>query len=360
MKPLFFSLGTLILLLIIFISAPSPIDAVAYQPLPAPPLIGSYQTNSTLTQAELHGEGLLHGPEDIEVDATGRIYGATADGGIVRINQDGQIETLANTKGRPLGLHWDAQNNLIICDAFQGLLSLSPDGNLTTLVKEVDGTPLRFTDDLEIASDGMIYFSDASTKYDQKHYALDMLEARPWGRLIRYNPNTQKATTLLQGLYLANGVALSQNEDFVLVNETFRYRIMRLWLKGPKVGQSEVFIDNLPGFPDGVSNSGRGTFWVALPTIRNAQADSLHPHPWLKNQMAKLPESLRVKPQKYGFVLELDENGEVLRSLHDPLGEHYSFITSAQERNGRLYLGSLTENSIASLSLAQAGIQLQD
>lgn len=337
-----------------FFISPSPIDAEAYQPPKAPPLIGHLQVNDDLLKTELLGKGLIQGPEDVDVDEQGRTYGATADGKIVRINKDGIIETLINTGGRPLGLEWDSQGNLIICDAFKGLLSLNPEGKLTTLLTEVDGIPLMFTDDLEIADDGMIYFSDASTKYDQKHYMLDMMEARPWGRLIRYDPVTKEAKTLLSDLYFANGIALSKNQDFILINETYRYRVTQLWIEGPQAGQKKIFIENLPGFPDGISSSGRGTFWVALPTTRNSQADGMHPYPWIKNQIAKLPESMRPKPEMYGLILELSESGEVLRSLHDPTGKHFPFITSVQERGDAIYLGTLIGDSIGKLALDTA------
>lgn len=330
---------------------PPHIDAVAFHPPQAPAMAGPFAPNQLLDQATLLGSGLVDGPEDVDVDAQGRAIGATADGRIVRVHHNGQVETLAQTGGRPLGLHWDAKGNLIICDAFKGLLSLSPGGKLKTLLTEVDSIPLGFTDDLEIGRDGSIYFSDASVKYDQHEFRLDMYESRPWGRLIRYEPASGRVTTLLNDLYFANGVALSKDESFVLVAETYRYRIIRYWLKGPKAGQHDVFIDNLPGFPNGVSSSGRGSFWVALPTTRNAQLDAIHPFPLLKTLVAKLPESLQPKPQLYGFVLELDEEGNVLRSLQDSDGNHYPFITSAQERNGVLYLGSLYTSGIGRLPL---------
>ncbi|HVL01106.1 MAG TPA: SMP-30/gluconolactonase/LRE family protein [Dongiaceae bacterium] len=342
----------LALALLTLILLPSPINATAWEPPKAPPMIEKYAPNQKLDKAEVLGQGSIPGPEDVDVDSQGRIYGGTADGRIVRWLPSGEVETVATTGGRPLGLHWDAQGKLIICDAFKGLLMLDVETKqLTTLLTEVDGVPLVFTDDLEIARDGMIYFSDASIKYDQKHYMLDMLEARPWGRLIRYDPATKEATTLLRELYFANGIALSQNNDFVLINETFRYRIIRYWISGPNAGQHDVFFDNLPGFPDGVSSSGRGTFWVALGTTRNRQADNLHPHPYLKNLVAKLPAFLRPQPERYGFVLELDEAGNVVRNLQDRDGNHYPMITSAQERNGILYLGSLETDGIARLPL---------
>lgn len=341
-----------LLLLVALILLPSPINATAWSPDPAPAMIGPFAPNQELDQVQRLGQGSLQGPEDVDVDTAGRVYAGLRDGRIVRLRADGTAETLANTGGRPLGLHWDAQGRLIICDAYKGLLQLEVNsGTLTTLLTAVDGIPLTFTDDLEIARDGMIYFSDASTKYDLAHYEYDLLEARPWGRLIRFDPATGQATTLLKELYLANGIALSQDNRFVLVNETFRYRILRYWLSGPRAGQHDIFADNLPGFPDGISSSGRGTFWLALATARNRQADSLHPHPFLKNLAAKLPAFLRPEPAPFGMVLELDENGTPLRNLQDADGNHFSFITSAQERQGALYLGTLSGNRIGRLPL---------
>jgi sugar lactone lactonase YvrE len=313
---------------------------------------GVYRPNETLRGATVVGKGMIEGAEDVDVDDQGRLVGGTADGRVVRWSADDSIEVVADTGGRPLGLDWDGEGNLVICDAFRGLLLLRREGELQTLATEADGISLGFTDDVAVARDGRLYFSDASTRHDQKHYLRDMLEARPWGRLIRYDPRTRESEVLLKDLYFANGVALSQKQDFVLVNETYRYRISRYWINGPMAGQSDVFLDNLPGFPDGISQSGRGTFWVALPTTRNAVADAIHPHPILKNLVAKLPAFAQPKPAPYGLILEVDEQGRVIRSLHDPGGRRVSFITSVQERGGTLYLGSLTGQGIGVLPLA--------
>ena len=115
-----------------------------------------------------------------------------------------------------------------------------------------DGVPFGLPNDVEVASDGRIYFSDSSSVWGINESLYDLLEARPNGRLLRYDPKTGQSEVLLDGLYYANGVTLSKDEGFVLVNETFRYRITRYWLTGVRAGSSEVFIDNLPGFPDGI------------------------------------------------------------------------------------------------------------
>lgn len=71
----------------------------------------------------------------------------------------------------------------------------------------------------DVARDGRIYFSDSSSKYGD--VAHDFLEHKPHGRLLRYDPHTAATEVLLSGLYMANGVALSQREDFVLVCESW-------------------------------------------------------------------------------------------------------------------------------------------
>jgi sugar lactone lactonase YvrE len=214
-------------------------------------------------------------------------------------------------------------------------------------------TPLGFADDVAVAADGTIYFSDASSKFGHDEYLFDMLEGRPHGRLLCYDPQTKTTTELLDGLYFANGVALSEKEDFVLVNETYRFRIRRYWLKGERRGQSEVFLDNLPGFPDNITSNGRGTFWLALFTVRNDSADWLAPRPFVKSVLAKLPRFLWPKPEPYAFVIKLDEQGRILDSFQDPSGKRLFAVTSAFERDGTLYLGSLVNDRIGKYKLPE-------
>ncbi|MFS2126791.1 SMP-30/gluconolactonase/LRE family protein [Pseudomonas sp. Pseusp97] len=330
---------------------PSPIDPLAWSPPKAPAMTGVMEPNDTLMKAELLAQGQIVGPEDTAVDSQGRVFAGLDDGRIVRIGADGKAETFVETGGRPLGLAFDKSGNLIVADAWKGLLQVDPQGKVRVLTDSADGVPFAFTDDLDIASDGRIYFSDASSRFHQPDYILDLLEARPHGRLLRYDPATGKTETLLKDLYFANGVALSQNEDFVLVNETYRYRITRYWLKGDKAGQHEVFIDNLPGLPDNLASDRSGTFWVALPSPRKADADMIQQMPWLKRQLTKLPRAVLPKPVAYGLVIQVNEKGEIVRSLHDTSGQHLRMVTSAKPVNGVLYLGSLENDRIGRLPI---------
>ncbi len=353
MKIFGYSLLVLLILIAGFVLYPAPIDAVSWNPPQAPALEGKFAPNNLLQKAQLLAKGNIYGPEDVAIDAEGRVYGGTQDGLIKRVNLDGTVETWVNTSGRPLGLHFDRHQNLIVCDAFKGLLSIGSDGKITVLVDTVDAVPLVFTDDLDISTDGKIYFTDASSKWDQSEYMLDLLEYKPWGRFMVYDPETKKTKVLLDNLYFANGVALSQHEDFVLINETWNYRILRYWLKGEKAGTHDIFIDNLPGFPDGVSSNRDGVFWVALPTPRLPKVDAMHPKPWLKNLSSKLPDFMKPKTIEYGMVLGLNEQGEVIFNLQDTDGSVVKEITSVQQHDGYLYLGSLHNDRIGKLALSE-------
>ncbi len=333
---------------------PVPISPQAWTPPPAPPLTGPYQQNSALAQTERLSlgtgsprPGAGFAPEDVALDTAGRIYTGLDDGRIMRLQADGaNPEAFANTNGRPLGLAFDPGGNLIVADAIKGLLSVAPDGSVTVLTTAADGVPFKCTNDLDVAADGTIYFTDASSKYPLSNFTADLVEHGPNGRFFAYDPKTRTTRTLLPNLAFANGVAVSPDQSFVLVVETGAYRVHRLWLQGAKQGQTEIFIDNLPGFPDGIMSNGKDEFWLALVTPRDAALDKLLPHPFLRKAIVRLPKFLQPAPKRYSFVLGLDTNGRVIDNLQNGAPDCYAEIANIVERNGLLYFGSIGESTV--------------
>ena len=348
-------LGALIVIVLLYLLFwPVPISPQAWTPSPAPPLTGQYQQNSQLATIErlslgtgTPAPGTGFAPEDVALDAQNRIYTGLDDGRVIRLQADGtQPAVFSNTHGRPLGLVFDANGNLIVADAIKGLLSISPDGSVTVLTTGADGVAFGCTNDLDIAANGTIYFTDASSKYPLSDFTADLLEHGPNGRFFAYDPKTKTTRTLLRNLSFANGVAVSPDQSFVLVVETGSYRVHRFWLRGPKQGQSEIFIDNLPGFPDGILSNGKDKFWLALVTPRDPLLDKLLPHPFLRKAIARLPKFLQPAPKRYSFVLGLDPNGHVIENLQNGSADCYAEIANAVERNGTLYFGSIGESTL--------------
>jgi len=332
---------------------PVPIEPVAWRAPIAPALDGPFAQNDLLGGAVSLGVDQGIGPEDVAIDGRGNLYVGYEDGRVVRFRPDGSgPQLLADTQGRPLGLDFAPDGNLIVADGYRGLLSISPAGAITVLSQGAGGIAFGFTDDVDVASDGRIYFSDASSKFGPAMKARDdIMEHGGHGRLLRYDPKSGQTEVLLDGLQFANGVALSRNEDFVLVNETGSYRITRYWLSGERAGQHDVFFANLPGIPDGISANGRGTFWVALFSPRNALLDGMSDKPFLRKVAFRLPGILQPQPAHHGFVLGLDEDATVTHNLQGTGPDTFAPITSVEQHGDTLYLGSLTEPRFAAYPL---------
>jgi len=326
-------------------------DPRAWQPPTTPPLAGANPVEHDFSTIDLLAQGVCNGPEDIAIDSQGRLYAGMLDGRIMRFDHDGTgAELFADTGGRPLGLDFDNDGHLIVADAYKGLLRLDGHGAVTVLATEQGRVPFMLTDDVDVAPSGMIYFTDASSKYALDDYTTDFIEQRGSGRLMRFDPATSTTELLRGDLNFANGVAVSPDESFVLVNETARYRIHRVWLSGPRAGESELFIDNLPGFPDGVSCNGADRFWVAIVSPRSPVLDMAHPHPWIKRAMLRLPRFMLPAARPDACVIGLDLEGQAVTTLRDPSGRSFAFITSVEEYDGVLYLGSLSRDALARIA----------
>ncbi len=321
---------------------------VAWRPPAGPGLRGDYARNSRLAGAELWPAGGA-GPEDVVVDAEGRVWAGLEDGRLVRFPAGGgEPETVAATGGRPLGLELAPGGGLIVCDAREGLLRLTPEGDLERLATGWNGKRFGFANNAAVAADGTVYFTDTSRRWGIREYKLDLLEHSGTGRLFALRPGGA-LELLLDGLQFANGVALAPDDSFVLVAETGAYAIHRLWIAGPRAGRNETFVDNLPGFPDNLS-TGDGVFWLALPSTRDPMLDALMPRPRLRHVVARLPDAFQPKPKRHGFVLGFDADGRVVHNLQDPSGR-VAVVTGAREHDGRLYLGSLSEPVVAVVDL---------
>jgi len=344
--------GLVLLAIVYLLVAPVPITPAAWTPPVAPTLTGQYEQNNRLAHTDRLSLGDGRSPEDVAIDSGGRIYGGFDDGRIIQLQPDGtQPHVFANTQGRPLGLAFDPAGNLIVADAIKGLLAIDKSGTIKVLATEVDGAKFGCLNDLDVGVDGTIYFTEASRKFPMSQFANDILEHQPNGRFLAYDPKTQKTRTIVDGIYFANGVAVSPDQSFVLVNETGLYRVLKIWLTGPKQGQRDVFIDNLPGFPDGISSNGKGKFWLALVTPRDAVFDKILPYPFARKIVYRLPQVLQPAPKRYSFVLGLDENGKVVDNLQNGAADCYAEIANVVEHDGVLYFGSIAESTIGKFSL---------
>jgi sugar lactone lactonase YvrE len=356
-------LGLLSSLLLYLLFWPVPITPVAWQAPPDPGYTGVFARNARLQGIALLPLGGDHGPEEVVVDARGCLYASTREGYILRLEPNGSPpQPWVDTGGSPLGIVFDRQGNLIVADAVRGLLEITPEGRLLELATEADGVAIHYANNADVAADGKIYFTDSSDKFSPQAFGgtypaslLDILEHSGRGRLLVYDPATAQARTLLRGLNFPNGVAVSSDQTYVLVNETGAYRVLRYWIGGSRSGQAETFIAQLPGFPDNLTRGQDGRYWVALISPRSALLDKLSDKPFWRRVIPRLPAFLRPRAVPYGHVIALNAEGEVMLDLQDPDGL-YPLTTSVTETSDYLYLGSLSAPAVGRLAKVQLGL----
>jgi ribose transport system permease protein len=315
-----------------------------------------------LSGAGLIGSGKIDGPEDILLDGDDNLYCGTRDGRIMRFSAPDhtEVSVLAKIGGRPLGLALDAQGRIVACVAGMGLVRVTLKGDVELLTDQTerslfsirDDTTIRMADDLDIAADGTIYFTDATKRYDIADWGLDLLEGRPNGRLLSYEPNSRTTKTVCDNLIFPNGVCLTHDGRYLLVASTWTCSILIFDLRNLSAGP-RTFVAGLPGYPDNINRASDGGYWIALAGMRNPVMDEAMTMPGLRRRMAK-----RVPPTNWlfgnlniGGVLKIDGQGRICDALWDkPDGPLY-MITSMREHRGALYLGGVTNNKIGRLAL---------
>ena len=319
----------------------APVDAepVAW----TPPEATAWSSTPIVVERRLEGVGV--GPEDVAVDGQGRIYAGYQDGRIVRFDPDGgEAEVFARLAGRPLGLEFDAAGVLVVADGEGGLVAVDADGRVASLVTEVEGELLRFADDLAIAPDGTIWFSEASRRWSVHDSTLDAIEGVPTGRLIAYAPANDEATVHLRDLRYANGVAVTPEGSAVLVAETFGFRITRLWLSGPERGRVDRFVDAMPGMPDNLTIDDRGRVWVAMVKERSGLLDALGSWPSVRKVLFRVPRAALPVPPPVVWFAVFGPEGERLGAWRSEDG--FGDVTSVNPIGDDLWLGSLSMSAL--------------
>ncbi len=318
-----------------------------------------------LDGADLLGTGQVDGPEDVILDRDGNLYCGTRDGRIMRLFAPDytEVETYAKTGGRPLGLAFDAEDRLVVCVAGMGLYRIAGPNRIERLTSQTrrswtsleDDRLIRMADDLDIAPDGRIFFTDATKRYEMETWGLDLLEGRPNGRLLCFDPARGTTQTVCDHLFFPNGVCVSHDGKSLLVCSTWTCSVMIFDLArlgdGPR-----YFARGLPGYPDNINRASDGGYWIALAGMRSPVIDLAMEDPGFRLRMAKRvpPSSWLFGNLNIGGVLKADASGRIVDACWDkPDGPLY-MITSMREHRGSLFLGGVTNNKIGRIRLPGA------
>ncbi|CAG9763984.1 unnamed protein product [Ceutorhynchus assimilis] len=364
------------------------------------PFTGKLSLNNRLDNIEKWHKGDFVGPEGL-AELNGELYTSLYTGDIVKLTgehitpivkfgrpcKNSYEESIC---GRPLGIEFDQNGYLFAADAYYGIFKVDvKTGKKEQLVGPntvIEGKKAKIFNSVALASNGDIYWTDSSSDFTLEDGLFTLL-ADPSGRLMHYNAKTKTNKVLIDELFFANGVALSKDEEFVIVAETGSSRIQRYHLKGPKQGKKDVFIDGLPGLPDNLTPDGKGGFIVPLLySFDNEHPNmfqSIGPFPWLRKAIARVmgvteylfrkidelyPNEFSLKAMHFighftsspswlgaqrSTILRVDKNGQIADSVHTD--KIKSFFCDVKIIRDTVYLGSPFNDYLGRIPLANLG-----
>ena len=212
--------------------------------------------------------------------------------------------------------------------------------------------PLKFCNDLDISRDGKrIYFSEPFAYEGASMGGGALGEAITLGKnglLWCLNLDDNTIACVARGYTFLDGVLLEEGPDkkeiSILITETVKFRILRLYLFGEKAGQDEVVQKDLPGMPDGLDYDSKGRIWVGLIKQRSSLVNWIHKNPWIKPLILRLPACLFNSKKETGIIaFSPDCSTPLYFTSHN--GTAISDISVVVPGRDHIYLPSFDRNS---------------
>jgi gluconolactonase len=182
-----------------------------------------------------------------------------------------QVEVYMEPTGNANGLMFDGDGNLILCQHSERQIGRDNNtGGFETICDNFEGKRFNSPNDLDIRSDGIIYFTDPP--YGLKEGANDPAKELPYQGVFMYKDG--KAYLLDKTLSMPNGIALSPDEKYLYVADHNRETGEKQWFqytvnKDGTVKGRKLFADasksTEQGGPDGMAVDADGNLYVTGP-----------------------------------------------------------------------------------------------
>lgn len=279
-----------------------------------------------------------------------------------------------------------------------------------------DDIAIEFDSSTASGNQDLIYISDCSTRWSLRYLFRIILENDDTGRILRFQPNEKiiykmesivpvsvgSETPDTRNLSFPNGIELTADKTALLISDLNNRRILRHDLK---TGKTRHLLW-VPGYPDNVRRGldtldGRPTYWAGCGCavsdgkfeiaehfneqlkMKTLLVKALHLSGRAAEHLGKLLDwvwlqdfgfelkSVWLKRDPYcnhGLVLQFDDAGQVLQSLHGPSYQSYfRLISEAHEvpivgadsnsinssTSSHLYLGSVYYSYLGRLKLSK-------
>jgi gluconolactonase len=246
-------------------------------------------------------------------DAEGNLYIVDIPfGRIFRISPDRKWTQVVEYDGWPNGLKIDSRGRILVADYMHGIMELDARaGKMLPVLTARNSESFRGCNDLHIASNGDIYFTD------QGQTGLH----DPTGRVYRLKPSGQLDCLIDTGIS-PNGLVLDPSESVLFVAMTRDNAVWRApFMKDGSVSKVGRFCSMFgPSGPDGMTMDGKGRLFVGHASL--------------------------------GHVFVFAPNGELIARIKSCAGQSCTNVAIGGARRDRLYI---TESVTGTVLVADIG-----
>ena len=181
----------------------------------------------------------------------------------------GRVEVVWRDTNVANGMVLDGEGRLVVCE--QGTFETPAritrldrrTGDLETVVDSCGGLPLNSPNDVVVARDGAIWFTDPSYGYLQGFRPAP----RRHDAVYRHDPATGRTTVVAERFDKPNGLAFSPSERLLYVTDNGApHHLLAFAVAGTRLGPSHQVAVGTPGHPDGLKVDETGRIYASATT----------------------------------------------------------------------------------------------
>lgn len=246
---------------------------------------------------------------------------------VLRWTPTGDVGVFRQPSRHANGHTRDRQGRLISCEhGARQVTRTEPDGRITVLADRYNGGRLNSPNDVIVASDDSIWFTDPPYGILSDYEGHKAESEQDGCHVFRLDPNSGQLQVVADDFVRPNGLAFSTDEQVLYVSDTARshdpnghHHIRAFDVEGGKLRNSRVFAVIEPGVPDGFRVDSDDNIWTSA-------ADGVHCYA---------------------------PDGTLLGRIHVP--EPVSNLTFGGTRRNRLFITA--SSSLYAIYVAQTGAQ---
>jgi len=218
-----------------------------------------------------------------------------------------------------------------------------------SMLEEYESREFTFCNDLDVSADGKrIYFTEPFSYGEPSMGGGGTFkEALTLGRnglVWKYDIGSNETSLVSQNFTFPDGVLVETNtqggEDSILIAETVKFQIVRLFINGVRAGSYETLWENLPAMPDGMDRDSQGRIWVGMLKQRSNAVNWIHENPWIKPLLLRLPSGMMPISLNTSILgLSADAREAIFYSEHD--GSRVTDISVVIPGKNHLYLATV-------------------